>query len=134
MDLKNNAIRESISNRCRHRDGSHDGHWALPPNTGSSAFIDSAGIMKDCEQRNDTHVRSSCFCQFQPIFEDSRPVRDPMITVNWQGVIFQNFMDDQFQIHDCDFAGLVCQYAHRMNTPCSGSLSKCTTGGAVRTS
>lgn len=64
-----------------------------------SDFVDPPRIVQDGEQGDDIDARSGRLSQFQAILKDSGPVPNTMIAVQWQGVVFENGLEDGLQVH-----------------------------------
>ena len=63
-----------------------------------SAFIHAARIMKDRKQRNHDQIGPGRFGQSMPILQNSSPMRDTMVPMQRQCVIFKNAMNDRLEI------------------------------------
>ena len=64
------------------------GHLAEPPR-----------IVEDGEQRDDFHVRTRLLGQTLTVFKDSRPMRNTVIAVERQSVVFERGVEDELEVH-----------------------------------
>jgi hypothetical protein len=63
-----------------------------------SPFVDSAGIMEHGEQLDDFDVGPCVLCEAKAILEDPGPVGHAVRPVPWQGVVFQDDVDEGFEV------------------------------------
>ena len=62
-------------------------------------FVDPARVMKNGEQRYYFYFRSGLFRQTQAVLKNSGPVRNAVIAAKWQGVIFEDGVEDELEVH-----------------------------------
>ena len=66
---------------------------------GISDLIDPARIVKDGEQRDDFHVCPGLSGEFQAILKNPCPMSHAVIAAEWQGVVFEDGLEDWLEVH-----------------------------------
>lgn len=51
--------------------------------------------MKHCKKRKDFDIGSIGLCHFYTVFKHSRPMRNAVVAVNWQGIFFKDGLKNQ---------------------------------------
>lgn len=66
---------------------------------GIGDFVESARVVENGEQGDDFDVRSGLLSQSATVFEDSGPVRHAVIAAQWQGVVFEDGLENGEKVH-----------------------------------